>query len=818
MKENTENEQILLEQESRDLSNARFGRQLDMAEKREDAENTDLGRALVNALIKNVTVALEEACSKSSSGTPGRQNVIAGYLGDCDLGSEEIAFIALRATIGRSLRAKNEQVTDAMIAQSISARLEDELFLRGVKKERQGLVQSWEKECADRALTRDSARRFMRRQARNMEMGWVYTDPKGRAWDERRKLKIGRYILELIITSTNILYLKTVRVRKRQSKKFAYLTKEFEHLVSKAKSLLMERSVFWLPMVVKPKPWSVEEGLYGGGYLTDEVRPYPLVKRANFEWLDEIVENDPSVLLNAINAVQDTPWRVNPTILNTLDEVFAWDKELANLPSASKRPLPPAPEEFDKDYRRQCWEVHEYNRKQLTKRLSVLQVLSLAKKFSAYPKIYFPHDLDSRGRAYPKPAFLNPQGPDYVKALLEFAEGKPLGSEDAAAWLAVHVANCWGEDKLALDDRIAWTQRHEELIVGVAEAPLDDLRWTQADAPFQFLAAALAWKGFLDEGLDYVCHVPIAVDATCSGLQHYSAMLRDPVGGRAVNLMDLPERQDVYMDVAKVATELIKEDLGTDNNNLAEAWLKFGVTRKITKRSVMVVPYAATFMACMNYTREAVQEALDKGCPMPWSGDDGQFITYGSKKIWEAIEKTVVAASGAMRWISMAANEYSKNKSNTHLRWGTPSGMVVRHRKPQTKPWRLDTVLDGSRITMQANTELITLDRTRMSSSTPPSFVHSMDAAHMCLAIDASVEAGLTSFGVVHDSFSTHAADMEVFGHCIRDTFHEMYTSQDILEGLRQQLQEGLDEPLPELPPKGDLDLNEVRTSTFFFS
>ena len=37
---------------------------------------------------------------------------------------------------------------------------------------------------------------------------------------------------------------------------------------------------------------------------------------------------------------------------------------------------------------------------------------------------------------------------------------------------------------------------------------------------------------------DYECRVPVALDATCSGLQHYSAMFRDSVGGYYTNLID----------------------------------------------------------------------------------------------------------------------------------------------------------------------------------------------------------------------------------------------------------------------------------------
>lgn len=819
MRPNTLDEQKRLEAESRALSEARVIRRHDMAEKRGDFENTDAGRIASNALFNPLKEKLEELIHGGVEGKVGRRSTLAIPLANCHLTIDEIAHLVLQGVMNAILRGVKKPISDASVANSIAIRLVDELVLRTLPEERKHLLKHWIKEVKERSLDRERARAFLKRQVRNLELSWVYKDLTGTEWDDELQLKIGRWLLEVVALSTGMLKLK--KVKKSQSRRHMTQvepTEEFLEFIATAKDYLAGAIPLYLPTVIPPKPWSFEDGLYGGGYFSDDSPKYPLVKRASSELLDELVDNDPDPVIRSLNAIQATPWRVNKTVLGALKAVYEMNRGIAGLPSADKIPLPPQPEEYSKEYRAECWRIHEKNRRELTKRLFVLQVQELAEQFSEYERFYFPHDLDSRGRAYPKPAYLNPQGPDYVKGLLEFASGKALKSESAAAWLAIHVANCWGEDKAKLHDRVQWTQDHTEFLCSIAENPLDDLRWTEADSPFQFLQACLAWAGYIKEGLDYVCHVPIAVDATCSGLQHYSAMLRDAVGGRAVNLMDLDERQDVYQDVADRATELLHLDLGGDNSNLAQAWIEFGIDRKTTKRSVMVVPYAATFMSCMDYTREAVKERLEKGHVLPWVGEENEFIVYGAKIIWQAISEVVVAATEAMEWISKAASKYSKNTEMKYLTWYTPSGFVVRHRKPDMREWRMNTVLDGSRIQMRAKKEKPNLKPQKMASSVPPSFVHSLDAAHMCLAIDAATFEGLTDFGVVHDSFATHASDMEIFGYCIRDTFYEMYSECDVLEGLRLQLQAGCTEPLPPLPAKGELDLEEVRRSVFFFS
>lgn len=60
--------------------------------------------------------------------------------------------------------------------------------------------------------------------------------------------------------------------------------------------------------------------------------------------------------------------------------------------------------------------------------------------------------------------------------------------------------------------------------------------------------AILAWSMEYKRALQYqeeygslegfACRCTIAYDGTCSGLQHYSCLLRDPIGGSAVNLID----------------------------------------------------------------------------------------------------------------------------------------------------------------------------------------------------------------------------------------------------------------------------------------
>ena len=113
--------------------------------------------------------------------------------------------------------------------------------------------------------------------------------------------------------------------------------------------------------------------------------------------------------------------------------------------------------------------------------------------------------------------------------------------------------------------------------------PYADLWWTEADKPWQFLAWVFDYAGFQREGWGYMSHTTVQLDGSCNGLQHFSAIMRDPRGAASTNLLPSEQPADVYQEVADQTLELLKED--ANDNPLARRWLEVGADRKICKRS-----------------------------------------------------------------------------------------------------------------------------------------------------------------------------------------------------------------------------------------
>jgi len=70
----------------------------------------------------------------------------------------------------------------------------------------------------------------------------------------------------------------------------------------------------------------------------------------------------------------------------------------------------------------------------------------------------------------------------------------------------------------------------------------------------------------------------------------------------------------------------------------------------------------------------------------------------------------------------------------------------------------------------------------------------------------------------VHDSYWTHPRDIDTMNASLRQQFVNLY-SMPLLETFRASLIARFPSiPIPELPPRGTLDLEQVKGSTYFFS
>lgn len=552
------------------------------------------------------------------------------------------------------------------------------------------------------------------------------------------------------------------------------------------------------------------------------------MRRSTKEYFERLRKFDLSQEFNALNALQNTAWKINSPVLKVIRNTWDSGEEWAGLPPKFDVPLPDYPfnkspaemseeekAEF-KAWRKRRGSIHVFNHKNMSKRIQIERTLQLAEDYQKYDNFYFVWQTDFRGRKYPVESFMSPQVADWGKAAIVFSRGMPINTNEEATWLAIHGANLWGNDKVSLADRELWAYLVHDDVIKTAENPTDYLWWTEADKPWQFLAWVFEWYGYLKEGNGFVSHLPVAADGSCNGLQNLSAILRDGEGGRAVNLVDGDVPADIYSDVANLTMERVEQE-ALRGDPMALRFMQFGVDRSLTKRPCMIVPYSGTLMACKKYVLEAMESKIQGGANNPFDNvRDASF--YISRHIWDSIDGVIGSARKVMDYVKDIGALYSA--ANQPMEWITPTNFLVRQAYPDTKSRQIKTKIDGNILVVKHHTEIegkINKSKTRTGAS--PNFIHSLDAAHLTMTINRCQQEGMKDFAMVHDSYGTHSSNMVRMSEILRESFVDMYEQNDVLSDLRLHACNILGtEDVPEPPEKGDLDLHKVLSSKYFFA
>ena len=790
---------------------ARAKRTIETAQERGTLGQTPTAQSLIRKYVQPVSDALATYFLESSVGR-GRQPVLYRQCGHMD--PRVVAYIGL-TTAFSMFESGVGQVFITEAARQIGRALEHELMVEAVKaydKQKWGIV---DKAIKRRGLGITTSYRQWRANILENKIPFQWMTPK-------EILHLGLPVLDTILLHTPlfVVEIETVvdtgkkRGRKAPSRYVKLAPQVIDWMFERAEMIGLLRPVF-LPSLEKPVDWAAQKG---GGYPVDQLSKLPLVKELPFkcglrEGEAQMSQDDLRPIFKSVNALQSTPWTINQPVLQIMQH--AWDQglEIGLLPPKYGWEIPPFPEngspEEKEEWRKRARFLHTENRRTSTERLGIQRLLTTTQEFVGAEALYFPQVLDFRSRAYPMSSLISPHGADHQRSLLQFAVEGPA-TDDALYWSAIHGANCYGVDKVPFSDRLQWTLSNNERIHATADDPFRDLWWTEADSPWCFLAWCIEWSrssGF---------HLPVAMDGSCNGLQHLSALLRDPVGAKHTNLLASDVPADIYTAVAGVARRRLIEAADNDGNWTASAWVAFGIDRKMTKRQVMVMPYGGTFISCLEYTREAVREKIAGGIENPFGDKLAEACAYLAGIIWEAIEEVVVAAMEVMGWLRDVARMTAK--ANIPLIWTTPAGFVVQQSYQNVKRRQVRSLSYGKFTWLDYYDRTETIDSGKQANSFPPNYIHSMDAAAMHLTIGRSLDAGITDFVTIHDSFGTHPHNTRAFRKIINDTFADIYTEQDWLHNLYKEIsrRSGLDIPPP--PARRDFDVNNVRSSPYFFA
>lgn len=803
---------------------------------------------------------------QATSAKKGRPPVALAPLKELDAAT--VAYVALSKTFHTVAKGESLTATSKAIGLAVQVEVEAQM------------IQDADPKAAKRfqAMAEGDAREtvLLRRHERlaadlDVSLGWT----------QRTQVVVGGTVLGLILVKLKGIFEREGGTDERGKVASVRITEEaLTELAS------MTEAAAWLhpvlkPMAVPPRPWThYDTGAYLDYRLSKTV---PMVRTFNREHQKmvraAIKSGEMDEVLEGLNAIQGTRFAIDKRILNLVEWVKAEGYRpatsfpLTDLPAMpAKTPaeewaaLTPEARSAQARRRKALKDIHEGAKVDS----SVFSLdCSTAQGLSELPAFFLPHSMDFRSRVYAVPYF-NPQRSDHIKAMFHFADAVPLGP-DGGRWLMIHLANCGDFNKVSKDSfdaRVRWVKDNEERILAVAADAFSTYEWwSQADSPFCFVQACYEYAAWAAWGYseNFPSTISIALDGSCSGLQHYSAMTRSAEEGYHVNLLPREKPGDIYRVTAERAQPTL-EDLSQredDTGKAAGLILANGFGRSEVKRNVMTYYYgSAAFGMRDQHMADLMRPLADKVAlgelkEHPYAmmtertnkdtGEvtmalDGGFTC--ARLLANTVYKTIVEvcpkADEAANWFQSVAATLAHE--SLPVVWRTPTGLPVvqqynEYTSKEVTMWLYDrkvtvptstSKMDGegnilARIQVlvrEAPTKRI--DKKKARSAISPNVVHSLDASHLIRTVVMASRQGISHFQLIHDSFATHAGNTGRFFRIIREAFVDMYENYcpfaELDRYARSVLSEEGIEKLPPIPQRGNLDLRQVLISDYAFA
>ena len=447
--------------------------------------------------------------------------------------------------------------------------------------------------------------------------------------------------------------------------------------------------------------------------------------------------------------------------------------------------------------------------------------------------------LDYRGRIYSTDPFFSYQSNDLARGHFLFAEEKELNQE-GVEYTFIHAACSfnasysiseltdihWLEedyaaelnkdglidisvDKMSVNDKHNWTVENIDMLLDVAENPLDHVElWMSAEKPWVFLSLCFEVGGIVGAALTgepYKSGMPVAIDGVNNGTQHLAAMSRDEAAGKLVGLTPLTIPKDFYLKIGK---GMLAKNKGTEvGKKLDKIPMKL-VRKGISKRGAMTRAYDA---GALKIGEIIYQDSYDAGIVAKYklTRSDAKTLGRDLVKVYDSVCSGPV---NIKRFLQALVTHRILNMKMKEVSWVSPSGFPVTTEKFVQVKKLCKASINAQRIThvyLEKTDRPATVEHL---SAIGANWVHSYDAAHLSLVVN---ELDTGSFGAIHDSYSCHASDVQKMIDTTKDVFIDMY-ADNVFDRMREFIVHGSFVDIED-PECGSLDLELIRDSDFFF-
>ena len=775
---------------------------------------------------------------------------------------QEVAVNLLATLFRLCLGDPERQLYDATIATAVAEQLEMHMKVVHIKNQARDAGQRAEYKQVFDQLFADKdvwTQRMVNSLAAKMNIETF------QEWDEKMSLRIGGYFSRLVfdhMCGGEGKMTTFTRTSGRDGTTVQLSDATFES-ISYAEMADLVASFARRPMVETPAKFSDCPDLTYGGWYT---HPITAVSRSSFgnHWTGD--KRNQAVSMGQakyLDRIAGHAYVINQEVLNAANFIFdtmdlGWQKGDKGFKKITRLSPPTCPVEVitaewkDSDEGRAYWKEKKgtqyVNRAVASKRAATAASLVVANDCRHEEELYFPVSLDFRGRTYFRTTDLSPQGDTFNKGVLMFKEGKPINLDVMRRFIGSFVTDAKGGisdrdmSKASKAEQIRWVIDNEDKLRQIASDWHGTLEWwSRTDSPFEFLGAVFDYIKAIssDDPSTYISHIICRVDAVASGIQHLGTIARDTGVADAVCLRGQEKSTDLYTKVAETTNDLFRTyrdnpkawDEWCDDMGKAEDSAVRGYNAQLWSEVILDVgghrrgdakPVSMQYSYAVKERTIGIRLMEDEGwrdkvvdgmaAKMGMDKDDldvrravsqlGQFMAHIQ---FDVIRRIATNLASVMGWYQQCVDILGDHG----WQYTNPAGFTMRQRYTNTRTSTLSCPTYNT--TIQIPVEGVKSNK--QTNGISANQTHSLDGALLVLThlyFDGSMS-------IIHDSAGCHSCDMDDMQLALRQAHVKLYEKNLLLE-MKEQNEERTGLALPEPPKPGDLDLQDVLKSTYFWS
>jgi DNA-directed RNA polymerase, mitochondrial len=418
-------------------------------------------------------------------------------------------------------------------------------------------------------------------------------------------------------------------------------------------------------------------------------------------------------------------------------------------------------------------------------------------------------------------------------------------NEKGKDYFYIYGANCYNINNLSkksFKDRIEWVNLNYDKIVN-----LDKDFILKAKNLLLFTSFCLNMRE-IHHNPRYKIHMPIFLDATCSGIQHLAALIKDLNSGIKVNLKPQTVKdkvEDIYSELIDPINNAIKKH---GENNLAYSeFKKIKLNRSHLKLPIMTKLYNVSVMGIADQLRNSFEKIkVENNLYYFLVPTEDGFTKISYLEIYtlaEIINKQIFNSLPYLEEVYKYLKEIVKLclKCNIPLTWFTPSGLKITQFYALSKQNKISISFKNKTKSVVLRSVTDKVDSKKQVNSIIPNIIHSLDASHLINIINTGLQnVELPYVLTIHDCFGTHPNNIEQLKNLVILEFVKLYADENFLKKYHDRIKQNLNDNhfqvlknengkeyivikktsyiIPELPNFGNLKFEDILKSQYFIT